>query len=460
MTTPKNRVTDPAGDRLELIAATSAAIGMFVAELDRPWIETPFLLQGFLIEDDVTLSQLRELCRFIYIDRTRSLGAHFRAPAGSGEHSAQRRIVRPRAAVSDAEPDGAGAGPEFLEVLALVRKGGLDMERARRLAGPSIAERPETCSVERELLRATPSYIRAEEIFDQVVTDVRENRRPDMDQMLVCVDDMIASVKRNPDALLWLIRLKHHDRFSYQHSLDVTVHLTVFAHSMGFAEEGIRMLGMVGMMQDLGKLRLPDRVLKKAGRLTRLEMEIAKTHVDFSTQIVRESGSKLPGLLETIARHHERYDGSGYPAGLRGAAVGLHAEMAGVVDSFCAMTGHRAYEEPLSTQRALENLVRLRDEKFSAAVIDAFVQCIGLYPAGTLVELNSGEVGVVIAQNRVRRLQPRVLVLLDPDRTPNRHPPTLDLLLGPTTPAGETYRILRALPAGTYGIDPTEFYLA
>lgn len=445
--------------RLELIAAAQAAVGMFVAELDRPWIETPFLLQGFLIEDEADVLQLRNFCRFIYVDRSRSVGSHYAAPEAIDAASRVGRTTPRREIVEDAETGGAGKAPGFLEVLALVRKGGLDPQTAQRLAGPSIASRPETCSVERELLRATPAYNRTEAIFSQVVADVRESRRPDMEQMLSCVDDMIASARRNPDALLWLIRLKHHDRFSYQHSLDVTVHLTVFAHSMGFSEEGARVLGMVGMMQDLGKLRLPDRVLKKAGRLTRLEMEIAKTHVDFSTQIIRESGTQLPGLLEIVTRHHERFDGSGYPAGLRGKDIGLDAEMAGVVDSFCAMTGHRAYDEPMSTQRALENLVKLRDTKFSATVIDAFIQCIGLYPAGTLVELNSGEVGVVISQNRVRRLQPRVLVILNPDRSPNRHPPTLDLLYEPVTPGGEPYRIVRALPAGTYGIDPAEFYL-
>lgn len=168
----------------------------------------------------------------------------------------------------------------------------------------------------------------------------------------------------------------------------------------------------------------------------------------------------MPGLVDIVSRHHERLDGSGYPAGLSNGAIGLRAEMAGLVDTFCAMTSKRAYDEPLSTQRALEALIRQRDIKFSANVVDGFIQCIGLYPAGTLVELNSGEIAVVIAQNRVRRMQPRVLVLLCADKTPNHHPPTLDLLYSPLTPAGEPYRILRALPTGAHGIDPSEFYLS
>lgn len=450
---------DKPGGRRELIAATDARLGMFVVELDRPWVGTPFLLQGFLIDDDRTLEQLSECCRFIYIDRSRSVGEHY-APPQDDAGTTHAGHAAPRQAVTDVGP-GAGGNPlSFLEALALVRKGGLDAAAARRLAGEAVANRPETHSVERELVRASPVMSAAEAVFEQVIADVRESRKPDIAQVTECVDDMLQSVKRNPDALLWLIRLKKYDRYSYHHALDVTVHLMVFAHSMGFSEDGATVLGVAGMMQDVGKLRLPERVLQKAGRLSRIEMEIAKSHVEFSTQIILQDPNPIPGLVEIVSRHHERIDGSGYPAGLRDGAIGLRAEMAGLVDTFCAMTSKRAYDEPLSTQRALEALGRQRDVKFSANVVDGFIQCIGLYPAGTLVELNSGEVAVVIAQNRVRRMQPRVLVLLCADKTPNHHPPTLDLLYSPLTPAGEPYRILRALPTGAHGIDPSEFYLS
>lgn len=450
---------DRPGGRRELIAATDARIGMFVVELDRPWIGTPFLLQGFLIDDDRTLEQLRECCRFIFIDRSRSVGEHYAAAQDDAGTPHPGRAAR-RQAVTAAGP-GAGGNPlSFLEALALVRKGGLDAAAARRLAGEAVANRPETHSVERELVRASPLIAQTEAVFEQVIADVRENRKPDIIQVTECVDDMLQSVKRNPDALLWLIRLKKYDRYSYHHALDVTVHLMVFAHSMGFSEDGATVLGVAGMMQDVGKIRLPERVLQKAGRLSRIEMEIAKSHVEYSTQIILQDPHPMPGLVDIVSRHHERIDGSGYPAGLRDGAIGLRAEMAGLVDTFCAMTSKRAYDEPLSTQRALEALIRQRDIKFSANVVDGFIQCIGLYPAGTLVELNSGEIAVVIAQNRVRRMQPRVLVLLCADKTPNHHPPTLDLLYSPLTPAGEPYRILRALPTGAHGIDPSEFYLS
>ena len=445
--------------RKELLAIDDARVGMFVADLDRPWADTPFLLQGFVIEDEATIAQLKSLCRFIYIDRSRSLGAHYRAAPDEDVASQVGKSARPAACVeADASVTGTRQ-PGFLEILDVVRKGKTDVTTANRVAGPPPAD-GETCTVERELIHAAASFEQTVSAFDLVVADVRGSRKPDLRAVVGSVEEMMRSVRRNPDALLWLLRLKRYDSSSYHHALEVTVHLMLFARSLGFAEEGVTVLGVVGLLQDIGKIRLPERVLKKEGPLTRLEREIAKAHVDFSKQIISESAHGVPGVVDVVGRHHERIDGSGYPRGLRGDEVGLHAEMAGIVDSFCAMTRKRPYEEALSSQRALETLVKQRGIKFSAAVVDGFIQCVGLYPAGTLVELNSGEIGAVISQNRVRRLQPRVLVLLAADKTPNRYPPTLDLLYAPLTPAGKPYSVVRALPPGAFGIDPAEFYLS
>ena len=170
--------------------------------------------------------------------------------------------------------------------------------------------------------------------------------------------------------------------------------------------------------------------------------------------------AKVSGrTLAIIAAHHERFDGTGYPRGLEGMSIPLAAEMAGIVDSYCAMTRERVYRGAVSSQRAMETLNQLRNTQFRDTLVDQFLQCIGLYPIGTLVELNSGEVGVVIQQNQVRRLQPRVLVLLAPDKSIERFPRTIDLLMQPEFGEGERYRIVQALPPNAYGIDPNDFYL-
>ena len=164
-------------------------------------------------------------------------------------------------------------------------------------------------------------------------------------------------------------------------------------------------------------------------------------------------------MLGIIAAHHERFDGTGYPRGLAGMRIPLSAEIAGIVDTYCAMTRDRVYRDAVSSQRAMETLNQLRGTQFRDALVDQLLQCIGLYPIGTLVELNTGEVGVVVQQNQVRRLQPRVLVLLAPDKTIDRFPRTLDLIMQPLAHSGEPYRIVQALPPNAHGIDPADFFL-
>ncbi len=508
----------------EIVAASDLKVGMFVAELDRPWLESPFLMQGFLVEDGETLEQLRGLCRFVYVDWQRSTGEHYRAPriesvaanlgrreplihvhddaprtrrdfvevlrwlrAGGKAPEAkapQAREKRAQYAVADVSPTHRTHAPMDVSARSSSESGGLkgllgrwfgprgeapppghdgdapDHESAEDTEADRAGRWRDSVAVEDELVDAAPVYAAAQTSVEQLVRDVQHNLRPDMERVRSGVDDMMHSVVRNPDALLWLTRLKRTDQYAYDHALDSSVLLMVFARTMGMEASEMTTLGIAGLMQDIGKVKLPPRLLKKSGAITRLEREIFRAHVDYSLAILKASAENDPAVLSVVARHHERYDGSGYPDALVGDEIGLYGQMAGIVDCYSAMTRERPWGDALSPQEALEEINKLRNTWFSESVVDAFIQCVGLYPVGTLVELNSDEVGVVISQNRVRRLKPRVLVLLGPDKTPNAHPATLDLLFDPVSPGGSPYAIRHALPPGAYGIDPQEFYLS
>lgn len=502
----------------EIVATADLNVGMFIVELDRPWLETPFLMQGFLVEDGRTLQQVKDLCRFVYVDWQRSVGLHH---ALRKEESVAVERQFPEAATIRVRRDELPppARRDFVDILRWLRTGGqppvaeglprgqvvaeaaprpyapgslrqtgreaepeergvkglmsrlfrsIDRQAGQGAEGDeeefvfedgSDRERGEFIAVEDELVEAEPIYGEAQASVQQLVTDAHQALRPDMERVRNSVEDMMHSVVRNPDALLWLTRLKRTDQYAYDHALDSCVLLMVFSRAMGLESEEMTRLGVAGLMQDIGKVRLPQRLLKKSGTITRLEREIFRTHVDYSLSILRESEENDPTLLSIVARHHERFDGTGYPEGMRGDSIGLYGQMAGIVDCYSAMTRDRPWGAALSPQEALEKINRMRATWFAESVVDAFIQCIGLYPVGTLVELNTEEVGVVIGQNRVRRLKPRLLMLLGPDKTPNRHPTTIDLLYDPLTPTGEPYQIRRALAPGAYGIDPQEFYL-
>ena len=160
-----------------------------------------------------------------------------------------------------------------------------------------------------------------------------------------------------------------------------------------------------------------------------------------------------------VAQHHERLNGSGYPSGLKGDQIHSFAAMASIVDTFEALVSQRPYAEAISTHQALQQLNRWKGTSFHEALTEQFIQCIGIFPIGSLVELNTGDVAVVIGQHKVRRLKPKIMLLLDPGKRPYQYPATLDLISDPMSDDKTPYRIKRDLPTGAYGIDPQEFYL-
>jgi HD-GYP domain-containing protein (c-di-GMP phosphodiesterase class II) len=439
---------------LNTIPTRDLKIGMFVADLDRPWLGTPFLIQGFLIEDEAQLAALQAWCQNVMIDRSLSVGEQYRAPVVDDEDSPRDVTASPR--IHPSEPECRVEAERFLKI-ARSFKGRIHTQRHPTV--PRLSAVDGRSPLDSELRYSAP-------IVDDVYRALRETQRAieaggsvDVDRVEGLVGEMAAGVERNPDALMWLTRLKRADQYTYDHAVNASVHLMVFARFVGMDANLVRKLGLAGLLQDIGKVQIDYEILAKAGPLDEREFEHVREHVAHTLAMLNRREGFDPEVLSIIAAHHERFDGTGYPRGLKGKGISLGAEMAGLVDTYCAMTRDRVYCAAVSSQSAMEELNRLRNTRFRDALIDQFLQCIGLYPIGTLVELNSGEIAVVIQQNQVRRLQPRVLVLLAPDKSVERFARTLDLLMLPQTPTGETYRIQRALPPNAYGIDPNDFYL-
>lgn len=437
------------------ISTRDLRIGMFVVDLDRPWTETPFMMQGFLLQSAEELRALQQCCREVVIDRSRSVGDQFRA-----------RVVEKDAPLRGPDgslrqhPDVTESRIEAERFLKVARsfKGKIHTKRQPNV--PRVRSEDGRSRLESELLYSAP-------IVDDVYHALRETRLAidgngtvDVVRIDSLVGEMASGVQRNPDAMLWLTRLKRTDQYTYDHSVNVSVHAMVFARFVGLSGVELRQLGLAGLLQDIGKVQIDYEVLSKPGPLSDAEFEHVKAHVRNTLNLLSVHKDFDPGTLAIIAAHHERFDGTGYPRGLAGMSIPLTAEMAGIIDTYCAMTRERVYRGAVSSQRAMENLNQLRNTQFRDTLVDQLLQCVGLYPVGTLVELNSGEVGVVIQQNQVRRLQPRVLVLLAPDKSIERFPRTLDLLMLPECADGEPYRIIQALPPNAYGIDPNDFYLA
>ena len=431
----------------EIVSTQELKLGMFVAELDRPWLGTPFLVQGFLLEDDEQLAILRQLCRFVTVDRARSIGEEYQAGVTQHFVAEKRQVKRPAIIYYQSE-----------KKLTLPP---IEVDGNREVAGRKFTSvrYGDEIHIEEELPKARVSYQTAQNLLRDLDEQVATGNMPDIEHVDRTVSGLVECVVRNPDALLWLSKLKRTDNQVYDHSLTVSIHLMAFGRNLGLPPDELHPLGMGGLLKDIGIMRLPAELLHKPAGLTADEREHMRSHVDHGVAMLAEELTLPAEVHDIVAKHHERIDGSGYPRRLVGEQIGLHAEMAGIVDSYCAMLSPRPFRPARLNQWVVEEINAMRNIRFTAAVVDEFVQFVGLYPVGTLVELNSGEVGVVIEQNRVRRLKPRIMLLLGPDKSRNSAPGILNLINDPLVHEGMPYRILRDLPPGSFGLDPQEFYL-
>jgi HD-GYP domain-containing protein (c-di-GMP phosphodiesterase class II) len=288
---------------------------------------------------------------------------------------------------------------------------------------------------------------------------LQSGRALDASRVREAVASMTDSVVRNPDAMLLIAKLKQQSAHALDRALGVSIYMITFGRFLQLPREQLDLLGMLGLLQDVGKTRVPEEVLNKKGPLNKVELALCRSHVEHSAAILAESPGLPPELPALAALHHERHDGSGYYKGMKGEEIGLFGSIAGMVDCFDALTQTRPYSEAMAPSNALNMLYGWRGGQFDGPLVEQFIQCIGIFPVGAIVELNSGEIGIVIAQNLVRRLQPRVMVVLDAKGSPKKPQLILDLSKEPRMDAETPYRIKRTLEKGSIAVDPSEFFL-
>jgi len=327
-------------------------------------------------------------------------------------------------------------------------------------AGIEVQTYVDQVSVEEEVPRAQAAVNNASDLLDKLVKDIRIGQSFEIERVEEIVEEMVESVVRNPDAAMWVARLREEDISTYGHGLQVSVYLTAFGRHLGFPKPQLEQLAQVGLLLDIGKIKLPRYLLEKQGRLTTEEYEEAKRHVQHGIGILSETENIDPEIIRGIEQHHERMNGSGYPNGRTGDEIGIYGRMAGIVDTFAALTNHRPYAAAASSYEALRSISGWAGEFFHEPLVQQFVSSIGVFPVGSLIELSTGEVAIVVAHNKVRRLKPRVLVVTGPDKTRSPHPAMLDLLYDHKAGGEDPVYIKRGLPAGAFELDLKDFYLA
>lgn len=432
---------------MEIVSVADLKIGMFVAEPDCPWSEFSFAFQGFVISSPEQVDIFQQKCRFVSIDRSRSLNEHYAAPKQEKDGSLKASVFQ------NARTEEASSGLGLMGISDQDKR----QSRRRRFLDflHSQTDNEHAMALSRELAHIEPRYDELSKALEHAYSAFAEGRDVDVVAVKEGLRDIAGSLQRNADAVMWLLRLKKRDQYSFDHAMDVSVNMILLGSHIGWRDQRLLEIGMAGMLQDIGKIQLPIELLAKKTDLSVEERKLVRSHVASSLEILYSQANVPQEVIITISRHHERWDGSGYPRGLKNEQIGIAAEIAGMADSFCAMLKDKPYRSALGHQEALEELHNLRGKQFNPALIEQFVQCVGLYPIGTLIELNSGEVGVVIQQNRVQRSKPRLVVMLDANKQKVRTYHIIDL----REAANASLRIAKALPHNAYGLASNDYYL-
>lgn len=402
------------------VSVNDLATGMFVSGLDRPWLGTPFVTQGFLLQSDDDITRVRDYCDYVFVDTHKSV---YLTPKITRQYAGER----PRVPV------------------------------AKIFEGHTIKPYADAVEWGEEHPRAKAALDTLLHDISDIYEQASHSGKLDALRVKKSADPVIASISRNPDACLWLGRLKRHDKYSYQHSISVSIWAVALGRQLGLQKHDLRSLAIGGMLMDVGKILVDPELLQADRTLTEEETREMRHHVAHGVHLVKKSGIQNQHILDMVGLHHERYDGSGYPRGLKGDQIPPFARIAAIADTYDAMTSQRSYAEALAPAVAIRELYKERDVKFQAELVEAFIQAIGIYPAGTLVELTSGEVGIVVAESRTRRLLPKVILVLDPRKQYYARPKLVDLQDTETNGHGNPVAIARSLEPGAYDIDISRY---
>jgi len=364
----KNSRTEPG--QIKKIAVVDLRTGMHVHDMDGGWLSHDFLRTNFAIKNDKVLNKVRKSgLKHLYIDISRGLDVE---NGESGEEVAQR------------------VEQQLDDIV-------------------SVAGQPgKRVSVEEEIAEAKNIVKEANSITKNLMSDIRLGRRVEVESFEPIAERVMDSVMRNKDALVSLTRIKSKDDYTFMHSVSVSGLMVNFARSEGMSYDAIKEIALGGVLHDIGKMMVPDEVLNKPGKLTDDEFVTMKKHVDHSRELLDKIPGMTPNVIDVVLQHHERVDGTGYPLKLKGDQISTVGAMSAIVDVYDALTSVRVYKDAWEPTNTLKKMIEWSDSHFNKKLLGNFIRCLGIYPVGTLVEMKSGKVAVVLEQSESEITRPVV----------------------------------------------------
>lgn len=378
--------------------------GMYVCGVEKRGMSPVFLVNDILVRSDDDLARMSARgYAHVYISLNEE------APPGNP--------------ASGGAEDGPAAVPFYPETAALA-------------VAAEVAGQAEVCKTgaydpygefKKELTEAEAIRHDAEQVVRDFLQNARCGNSIDSGKVLETVGRMVDSVIRNQDALTSLARLKSFDDYTFAHSVNVCILSLAVGRHLGLEKGDLDQLGLGAILHDIGKMLVPGELLNKPGRLSEGEFNLMRKHTELGKDVLAGMKCVKEPALKVVLEHHERFDGSGYHMRLSGSGIHLYARIAGVADVYDAMTSNRVYQKGMRPEDALKRLYHSRGSLFDPELVERLIKCLGVYPIGTCVELNTGEAAIVNMINHSHPLKPRVLLIADREGLPFPEPLETDL---------------------------------
>jgi HD-GYP domain-containing protein (c-di-GMP phosphodiesterase class II) len=374
-------------------------IGMFVSGLDRPWTQTPFPIQGFYIHDFDQIKQLKTHCNYVYVDVTKGTVpalANLKALDPRHKNRGSNHRVKP---------------PSKSSLLPLK---------------VNLSSYPKQATLEKETRRARQLHQRVFGAVGEVMVQVGSGKSTSVHETKRVAGSMVDSILRNPDAFTWLSRIREQDEHTYGHAVRSAVWAILLGRHIGLAKSELDILALAVLLKDVGKTHVRRELLLDDDRSTQDQAEF-EGFIDKGVEILKKIPGVEPRVVAIVKTHCERINGSGFPRHLKGDSIPLLGKIAGIVTFYDEVINPRGASNPVAPSQAVSHLYEVRGLEFQEDLVVEFIRAIGLYPTGTLVELTTGQVGIVLEQNFERRLKPKVMLLLNEFKQPLKKRKLLDL---------------------------------
>ena len=395
-------------------------IGMYVAELDRPWLDTPFLFQGFELRTQVQIQSVQNICDYVYIDVTKT-----------------KKIVRSTFFISGV--NGSKTEAPFIKA---------DSRGIRYKRQDAFKQ---------EIANAEKIYGNTEELVSSFMKVA--SKGGDIDGWLAkkAVSECVNSVLHSPDAMLWLTQLKDKDHYTVQHSLNVCILSIVLGRHLNLPKDKIVNLGLCGMMHDIGKMLLPTEILLKPDQLDEEEMKTMQLHTILGYELLKSSDNMSSAVIETALTHHERLDGKGYPRQLKNLSISQFTKIIAIADMYDAITSNRVFQKSKTHLEATHILINQAGTQVDKLLVIKFIESLGVYPPGSVVVMTNGAIGIVVEVNEEIKLRPKVILLLYEEKKPVPEQ-VIDLAEMVTDKNGLLYTIKNVIRGDDWNIDSRKYY--